>query len=390
MAKSRHAAIDRVMVHTPTRQLRIFVPSVRATRHYWPTFLEPLGERLGASPITSYQRGEAGQWIHHGTRLLELAEPDRADVAVLPFSLDACGAEPELRAVAARLAVEAQNRGLPMLVFSRGDVEATFLPSNCLVLARDLHRERLTPTDVPTPTWIEDPGERIEISPRPWTARPLVNFVGQAYPLGVEFESRRQAGVKWAKMLVRAGLTATTLAKPLSAPPYYAHRLVGVIALQRARGIDSRVQLRASMTRLDLERPEDQDHYLEFLAMISGSDYTLAPRGDANHSYRLYESLACGRPAIVVDSKMAYPCAELPWRDVVVELKLRELPRLGQHVQARHGDVRERWAELQRRCRTSWLEHLSADGYFTRLVHTVTAARDACAVEASSLASALR
>jgi hypothetical protein len=144
------------------------------------------------------------------------------------------------------------------------------------------------------------------------------------------------------------------------------------------------------MTRLDLEREEDQGYYLEFLGTIVGSDYTLAPRGEANHSYRLYESLACGRPAIVIDSKMAFPCAEIPWSDIVLEVKLREMPCLGHQVRARHAEVEQPWVELQRRCRAAWLTNLSADGFFTRLVQRLTTARDAGAVEAGALAQSLR
>jgi hypothetical protein len=156
--------------------------------------------------------------MSHRAQMLEVAEPGRADVAVLPFSLEACVAFPALTAVAVGVTAEARESGAAGAGVSPGGFELASLGAGCVVLSRDLHRERLSPTDVPLPTWTEDPVVTIDLAERGWAARPVVNFVGQAYPLGAGFVSRRHAWLKWTNAAVRAGLTATPWADRLKVP----------------------------------------------------------------------------------------------------------------------------------------------------------------------------
>jgi hypothetical protein len=254
-----------------------------------------------------------------------------------------------------------------------------------------MHARRIAPTDVPLPAWVEDPADKITLARRPWSARPVVNFIGQAYPLGAEFSSVPEAWLKWVKATARAGLTAAKFAGLVGVPEYHFHRTAAVLALGHTSLLDARIVLRPGPTRLDQARPNDASRQLEFLTAIAGSDYTLAPRGDGNYSHRLYESLACGRPAIIVESGMPLPRArKLPWDDLVIRLKAHQLLRIGPHIRRRHEMAPCRWEEVQASCRSVWKEQLSATGFFTALVGNLTASLDEGVADAVSLAAALR
>lgn len=374
-----------------SRPLRIYVPSFRADRHWWPTVLEPLGPDLAQAPPSDYQRRVAGEWLASGRAMLRAVAPESADVAVLPFALEALLEVPQLRFEAARLASDAREQGLPMLVFCHGDIELSSPGRNCVIFRTSSHVRRLASTDVPMPAWVMDPEEEMPVGARPWSARPVVSFVGQAYPLGVTFPSRLQSWIKWGKAITKGGLTVAGVARHVGAPEYHFDRAAAVLALRHARDIDGQILVRQAMTRLDMGRAADRRLHLEFLAALAAADYVLAPRGGGNYSYRLYESLACGRPAITVDSGMPFPCRhEVPWDDLVLALKARQLPRLSSYVRSRHTVMEPRWLELQALCRGSWKSFLCANGFFTRLVANVTSTVDAGDADPARLAAALR
>jgi hypothetical protein len=87
----------------------------------------------------------------------------------------------------------------------------------------------------------------------------------------------------------------------------------------------------------------------------------------------LYESLAAGRPVVSVRTHDVRPCArDVAWDRLSIDVPFGKLPWLGPTIRRGHLDRREEWEELQRQCRASWREHLSAPGYFRRLARRVT------------------
>jgi hypothetical protein len=278
-----------------------------------------------------------------------------------------------------------------MLVFCQGDVEVRSPGPNCLTFRTSSSTRTLNAHDIPLPAWIADPSHSTEIGRSAWSSPPTVNFVGQAYPLGAEFTSRAKASAKWIKAAIRAMATSLGAADRLGMPRYHAQRAAAVQALRMSRQVKARVVLRPAPTRLDMNRATDRALHLELLSAIVGSDYTLAPRGYGNYSFRLYESLACGRPAILVESGMPLPCAtECPWHEIVLTLSTPQLLRLGVHVSRRHDLVRQRWSAIQELCRSSWETYLSAHGFFSRLARKLTTHRASGAVDLDALVASLR
>ncbi|HVY08727.1 MAG TPA: hypothetical protein VHB18_01085 [Mycobacteriales bacterium] len=379
------------MPESPRRPLRVHVVPAPFDRHRIATFIEPLSRSLSWLGTPSpFQESVAGAWRDVGPDVIVPTDLDQSDVAVLPYGLEPCGRDASLFEETKRLASAVERAGKLMLVFCLGDRELPSPGPNCVVFRTTARMGALGSKDVVMPAWVADPADKVALTFAPWSETPTVNFVGFAYPLGAEFANRRTAARQWSKAAIRSLATATGLASRLGVPPYYPHRLAAVAALQRAEGIKPDISLRQTMVRLDMDRDSDRDLHREFLERIAAADYTLSVRGRGNYSYRLYESLAIGRPVISVRSRDIRPCGQdVPWDVVSTDVSITDLPRLGSIVRTAHFNRRSNWQEVQHVCRQAWCDSLSAHGYFLRLVNRVTQLADASALSPEAIATAL-
>ena len=97
-----------------------------------------------------------------------------------------------------------------------------------------------------------------------------------------------------------------------------------------------------------------------------GSDYVLCIRGAGNFSYRLYETLSCGRIPVFVDTDCVLPYERwIDWPSLGVWLPEKDLPRIAERVAAFHELLSPtEFRERQRACRRLWEEWLSPVGFF--------------------------
>lgn len=378
---------------TSARRLRIWCDSSVSPDWDLVALVQPVAVELDR--CTPYQRSVLGPWWERGPELLELTEPEDCDVAVLPFGLEAIGEHPELWSRAVELAHTAQRHGRLMLVFCHGDRYIPAPADNCIMLRTSLHRSRVSPRDVPLPAWVRDPEDVVPSSTRAFAPVPSVGFIGQAYPLGLQGRGPLHRALKWLKWSVRSAVTAVELDDLLRVPPDGGARVASLLALRRSRHVHAHLVIRGAMTRLDLDAEDDQPRHLEFLEGLRDNDYGLAVSGLGNYSYRLYETLAAGRPAVVVDTDLLLPGADrLAWDRITITVPVRGVPRLGRLIAEEH---RRRgaagFAEAQQLSRETWVSELSADGFLRRLVAVVAEALgrpDASSVTAAELAGRLR
>jgi hypothetical protein len=106
----------------------------------------------------------------------------------------------------------------------------------------------------------------------------------------------------------------------------------------------------------------------EYVRNMVESDYILCSRGAGNFSYRLYETLSCGRIPVFVDTDCVLPYDFVaPWREHLVWVDESELASLGDRVAAFHEALSDReFEDLQRSCRRLWDEYIAPEGFFTR------------------------
>jgi len=104
----------------------------------------------------------------------------------------------------------------------------------------------------------------------------------------------------------------------------------------------------------------------EYVQNTVGSDYVLCARGGGNFSYRLYETLSCGRIPVFVDTDCVLPFhSEINWKEYCVWVDEKEAKWIGEKVAEFHARLsNQQFVELQRACRRLWESHLSPEGFF--------------------------
>jgi hypothetical protein len=242
------------------------------------------------------------------------------------------------------------------------------------MLRTALDARAVGPLDVALPAWVIDPASVVPIVQRPYRGRTDVSFTGYAHPLGT---AGRSPG-PWLRFAVR---TATTLARVddlLHVPAADATRVAAILALRASRDVDFAPHLRSAMTRLDMDRPDDEIAFVEMLRDIAAHDHGLAVRGFGNYSYRLYEILASGRRPLYVDSGAVLPRADVvDWDRLLVRVPAARLPAAGRRLAATHAAVSPAdWLALQGECRAAWVDALSPAGFLGHLADVVTAMVD--------------
>jgi len=68
--------------------------------------------------------------------------------------------------------------------------------------------------------------------------------------------------------------------------------------------------------------PHNPNIRKEYIDSVNNSDFVLCCRGAGNFSYRLYETMSCGRIPIIVDTDCAFPCEDkIQWESIGLIVK---------------------------------------------------------------------
>ncbi len=105
---------------------------------------------------------------------------------------------------------------------------------------------------------------------------------------------------------------------------------------------------------------------LEYLQNMINTDYNLCTRGAGNASFRLYETLCCGRIPVFVDTDAILPYDfTVDWKKYCVWVDQNEIPYIAEKVAEFHNKLSPQdFIDLQHECRNLWEEWLSPEGFF--------------------------
>lgn len=107
----------------------------------------------------------------------------------------------------------------------------------------------------------------------------------------------------------------------------------------------------------------------EFHSNIFETDYTVCMRGYGNWSYRFYQTLACGRIPLFVDTDCVLPLDNIiDWKNHAVWIDRSELPYLAEKiVESYSGLSGSDFADRQVACRRLWESRLTLKGFMNDL-----------------------
>lgn len=326
---------------------RAFVPAGISHAPLLTPFWGPRAEPAEWAPMARFDR-----WAAIGRSVLALTDdPAAADFAVLPATWShygRAGAVP----LAESFARTAADAGLPLIVFVESDRREPLPFDAALVYRSSLDRSTRQPNERPFPAWSGDYVERFREGVLPLREkgdRPVVGFCGVPEPRvrGEALSVLEQSAAMETRFIRRMGY------------------LAGTISWTRLGGVLTPVWNEAAGRRA-------REEYLDNLF---ASDYVLCARGAGNFSYRLYETLSCGRVPVFIDTDSALPYDDtVDWKRSVVWCAEAELATLPDRVRA-HWEARSsaEFQALQRECRAFWQERLSPEGFFAGMAEELEA-----------------
>lgn len=314
--------------------------------------------------------GRFDRYVEAGRGFFEMTTLENADVAVFPGAWEQVLGDAAAVARAEQFLDLARRARKPTAIFFWSDSVEDVPYDDTVVFRTSFYRSRQRRNEFAMPAWSEDFIARYlggQLPVRPKGKRPIVGFCGYAPPsirAPFAFHQRLRCVLSHGKRFIRHWGNPPK--------PNASFRTLALQALAACPEIDTNFVIRdhflgggllpaakADGTWLQVIRQE-------YVQNTVGSDYVLCVRGGGNFSYRLYETMNCGRIPVFVDTDCVLPYqAEIKWKDYCVWVDEREVGRVGDTVAAFHDSITDRrFTELQRECRGLWERYLSPEGFF--------------------------
>ncbi len=357
----------------PSSSIRLKIFSNRSGLPADIRHVEMLSPFFGKNPEDSEgpESGCYDRYIDTGRAFFELTSLEEADLAVLPVPWEHVREGRVPMNFALRFAEEARTAAKPLAVFFLHDSTEAIPVDDALVFRTSLYRTRRSPREFAMPAWSEDfvqkyMGGRVVI--RQKKHRPTVGFCGFAPPIEQGVQRTMRGIVSGAKWFLR-----------WHPDPFVRARLLGrglrthaMQLLAEAERVSTNFLVRSQFLggAMRADGTEDPVRYLkvraEYVQNMVDSDYVLCVRGVGNFSYRLYETLCCGRIPIFLDTDCVLPYDfVIDWKQYTVWVGASELPRIAEIVGAFHESLSPtEFVTLQHECRRLWEKWLSPEGFF--------------------------
>jgi hypothetical protein len=314
--------------------------------------------------------GRFDRYAQTGHTVFSLASLPEADVAVLPAAWEhLLSRDPDLKQTEQFLDLAAAA-GKKTLVFYCSDSDDVAPYDGTLVFRTSLYRSTRRSHEFAMPVCSEDFVARYAggcLPVRRKGTKPVVGFCGFA-PAGDGIGSlsdRVKASMRPWKVVVSAAAIRTSALAHLARSPRV-----------ETNFIVRRSFLGGAMTRSgEPDWPRLTRVRQEYVRNMFASDYVLCARGEGNFSYRLYETLSCGRIPVFIDTDCVLPYDwRIDWRKYCVWVEAADVGRAAERVREFHDRLSARdFEQLQRECRQLWEDSLSLEGYLAQL-HTHLAA----------------
>ena len=296
---------------------------------------------------------------HRDARLPErVSRVDDADFVTTPKVWSAYAVKRTLAEPLA-LAEEARLAGKRFLIWHTGDLNPIVPSSDWLVLVNALYRSERRQGWLVAPRFIDDPLRVYSdgaVAPSQRGQSPRVGFCGYASSSSIKLAYSVLQNLEF-RAMYHAG---RKMYEPPPLIPATLLRAKVLRALERHAGIATDFIIRTRYKTGSVQ---------EFYRNIFETDYTVCVRGYGNWSVRLYETLACGRIPIFIDTDCALPFDDtVDWRHYCVWVPEGDASRAGDYVREFHEslsptDLRAR----QRECRILWETRLSLNGFLSHL-----------------------
>jgi hypothetical protein len=117
--------------------------------------------------------------------------------------------------------------------------------------------------------------------------------------------------------------------------------------------------------------PHDSNIRKVYVDNIVNSDFVLCCRGAGNFSYRLYETLSCGRIPIIIDTDCVYPCQDkTDWSNTGIYVT--DINNLNTLLNEFWSSIAEdKLIALQQNIRETYTKYIAPDGFAQYLSYNI-------------------
>lgn len=309
---------------------------------------------------------ESGRYDHYeatGKQYFELTSLQDADIAVAPAAWESSS---ENKRLTEKLVETARQAGKKTAIFFWSD-SAEAVPLDDIILFRtSFYKSQCKFYEFAQPSWSEDFVEKYFDDALPIlekTERPIVGFCGFAF--------LPNAQRQFSSALLN---TAKKILKGASSDNQVGARLRGkaLQALSSHKEIQTNFIIRNQFLggaflpngSIDIQRMQEVRR--EYVQNIRESQYVLCVRGAGNFSYRLYETLCCGRIPIFIDTDCPLPYDfAVDWKQYCVWVNETDTHAIAEKLLDFHRKISPQdFVDLQRECRNFWKAWLSPEGFF--------------------------
>jgi hypothetical protein len=287
-----------------------------------------------------------------------VASIDDADIVVAPYVWSAYAVRRKLSEPVA-LAEEARRAQKPFLIWHTGDLKPIVPSADWFVFVNAVDRSERAPNWFVAPRFIEDPlssySQGVAV-PAEKTSSPRVGFCGYASSSPLKLGYSLLQNLEF-RLMYHAG---RTMYEPPRFVPATLLRAKVLRTLELDAGIETNFIVR---TRYKTGSAE------EFYRNILETEYTVCVRGYGNWSVRLYETLACGRIPVFIDTDCSLPFDDtVDWNHYCVWVPEADASRVGDYVRDFHRSISPTdFGARQRECRILWETRLSQKGFLSHL-----------------------
>jgi hypothetical protein len=302
-----------------------------------------------------------------GDRFFHMVPLMEADVAVLPAAWENILRSKETKDLALEFVEMARKARKTVVVFFLSDSDEMVPIENAVIFRTSFYRSRRVSNEFAMPAWSEDFTEKYFASQLPVRAKrekPTVGFCGVAVPPKASFKWRRRNILIWGANLLGLSKARTNTGRVLRTKVM--HVLSQSPQVETNFIVRERFFARAHLPNGTTDYDTLQRTRQEYVQNMVDSDYVICVRGAGNFSYRLYETLSCGRIPLFIDTDCVLPYDWLvDWKQLSVWVDARDMDKIVERVVEFHEALSpEGFRDLQMACRKFWEDWLSPVGFF--------------------------
>jgi hypothetical protein len=288
------------------------------------------------------------------------------DAAILPANWEHILRNKKAKELALDFIEVAREAGKPVVIFFWSDSYEMVPIENAIVFRTSFYRSTRRSNEFAMPAWSEDFTEKYFVSQlplRPKREKPTVGFCGYAAPREPLKKATRRV-LRWGANILGIGVPRRNLGPVLRSKVM--HMLAKSPLVETNFVVRERFLGGALLPHGRKDFDTLQRIRREYVQNMVDSDYVICLRGGGNFSYRLYETLSCGRIPLFIDTDCVLPYDWLiDWKQHSLWVDAKDVSNVAKRVAAFHEALSPKdFRDLQVSCRKLWEDWLSPQGFF--------------------------